>query len=96
MIRVEKLTKGSMAKCKYKKSEFSVSDLHLVLEMGVTKTYYALVVMGSLLGTAYDVLPAIPFLFTTGEGVEWSPDVIPSSLSTISQEACRRSKRDLN
>ena len=74
-----------------------MGDLCLVLEVGVTKTYYALAAMGTLLGPVYDVLPAIPvpltLTLTTGEGMERirSPDAIPPS-STILQAACARGR----
>jgi len=59
-VRIEKLDRGSSARCKYTGDRFVKGDLRIVLQVGSTKNYYhALVAVKPLLAPVYDVITLI-------------------------------------
>jgi len=80
VVRVEKVSKGSSARCKYTGSRFIKGDLRLVLQVGVTKNYYhALAAINPLLAPVYDAIGASTLPLSVEEGEEKS---LSSPLST--------------
>jgi len=56
-VRLEKLDRGSSARCKYTGDRFVKGDLRIVLQVGSTKNYYhALVAVKPLLAPVYDAI----------------------------------------
>lgn len=56
-VCVEKVTRGSSARCKYTGLKFQKGDLRVILQVGLTKSYYhALSALKPLLAPVYDIL----------------------------------------
>lgn len=91
-VRVEKVTKGTSARCKYTGSSFVKDDLRLVVEVGSTKNYYhALDTIGPFLTPVYDALRATHITPIIGKGDKrFSSDTSIKQLSALHKTSMAR------